>query len=57
MDGVLNGIRFASENNWPRLRTCGGFQHMVIEYAPNLMGFRGAEHAEEHPDAPNLYIS
>ncbi len=30
---------------------------MVIEYAPNLMGFRGAEHAEEHPDAPNLYIS
>jgi CTP synthase (UTP-ammonia lyase) len=57
MKGALNGIRFARENNRPFLGTCGGFQHAVIEYARNVMGILDAEHAEEHPEAPNPYIT
>jgi CTP synthase (UTP-ammonia lyase) len=57
MRGALNGIRFAREGDRPFLGTCGGFQHMVLEYARNVMGIKGAEHAEEHPDAPNLFIT
>src|SRR6266581_283395 len=35
MDGALRGIRFAREHEYPFLGTCGGFQHMVIEYVRN----------------------
>src|ERR1044071_3154400 len=34
-DGMLNGIRFAREQNWPFLGTCGGFQYALIELAPH----------------------
>jgi CTP synthase (UTP-ammonia lyase) len=57
MRGALNGIRFAREDDRPLLGTCGGFQHMVLEYARNVMGIEGAEHAEEHPEAPDLFIT
>jgi len=57
MRGALDGIRFAREGDRPLLGTCGGFQHMVIEYARNVMGIEDAEHAEEHPLAPNLFIT
>ena len=57
MKGALNGIRFAREGDRPFLGTCGGFQHMVLEYARNVMGIKDAEHAEEHPNAPNLLIT
>jgi CTP synthase (UTP-ammonia lyase) len=33
MDGALRAIRLARESDWPFLGTCGGFQHVVIEYA------------------------
>lgn len=57
MNGALNGIKFARESDRPFLGTCGGFQHAVIEYARNVMGFKDADHAEEHPDAPRLFIT
>jgi CTP synthase (UTP-ammonia lyase) len=57
MKGALKGIQFARENDRPFLGTCGGFQHMVIEYARNVMGIGDAEHAEEHPEASNLFIT
>jgi CTP synthase (UTP-ammonia lyase) len=57
MKGALNGIKFARENDRPFLGTCGGFQHVVIEFARNIMGIRDAEHAEEHPDAANLFVT
>jgi CTP synthase (UTP-ammonia lyase) len=57
MSGALNGIRFAREADRPFLGTCGGFQHAVIEYARNVMGIRDADHAEEHPNAPRLFIT
>jgi CTP synthase (UTP-ammonia lyase) len=57
MKGTLNGIRFARESNRPFLGTCGGFQHVVIEYARNVMGFANAQHAEEKPNAALLFVT
>jgi CTP synthase (UTP-ammonia lyase) len=57
MAGALNGIQFARERNWPLLGTCGGFQHLVIEYARNVLGFADAAHEESDPDASYLFIS
>src|ERR1700678_821206 len=45
-DGALAGIRYARENMVPFLGTCGGFQHLIIEYARNVMGLADASHAE-----------
>ena len=57
MTGALNGIRYAREHGRPFLGTCGGFQHTVIEYAHNVLGFADAEHAENDPYASRLFIS
>jgi CTP synthase (UTP-ammonia lyase) len=46
MDGALRAIRHARENGVPFLGTCGGFQHAVIEYARQVLGWHGADHAE-----------
>ncbi|GBF82611.1 CTP synthase C-terminal region-related (seleno)protein [Aphanothece sacrum] len=50
-------IRYARENHLPCLGTCGGFQHIIIEYARNVLGFQDAQHAEYDPYASNLFIS
>lgn len=55
--GALGAIRFARERDVPFLGTCGGFQHVVIEYARNVLGFRDAQHAEYDPDASHLFIA
>lgn len=57
MDKTLDAIRYARENDVPCFGTCGGFQHMVIEYARNVLDFVDAQHAEYDPYASNLFIS
>lgn len=57
MDGALLGIRFARESPRPFLGTCGGFQHAVIEYARNVLGWADADHAETSPDAVRPVIA
>jgi CTP synthase (UTP-ammonia lyase) len=57
LDGALRAVRFARERDLPLLGTCGGFQHIVIEYARNVLGFADAQHAEYDPYASNLFIS
>jgi CTP synthase (UTP-ammonia lyase) len=57
LDGALRAIRFAREEDVPLLGTCGGFQHIVIEYARNVLGFEDAQHAEYDPYASNLFIA
>jgi CTP synthase (UTP-ammonia lyase) len=57
MAGALDGIRFARENSVPFIGTCGGFQHAVIEYARNVMGFSNAAHAETDPLAECLFVT
>ncbi len=44
LDGALNGIRFARERGWPIIGTCAGFQHIVLEYARNVIGIKDAAH-------------
>jgi CTP synthase (UTP-ammonia lyase) len=57
LEGAREGIQSARENNVPFIGTCGGFQHLIVEYARNVMGFTGASHAESHPDASCLFIT
>lgn len=57
MEGVLQVIRTARENGIPLLGTCGGFQHMVLEYARNVLGIVDAEHEESSPRAARLFIT
>ena len=57
MDGALRAIRFAREKGRPFLGTCGGFQHAVVEYARNVLGWTDAEHAETAPDAVRPVIA
>jgi CTP synthase (UTP-ammonia lyase) len=57
MDGALHAIRFAREGNLPLLGTCGGLQHMVIEFARNALGFKDATHAEYEPYASTLFVT
>lgn len=45
-EGAFTAIRYARENSIPFLGTCGGFQHAIIEYARNVMGWADAAHAE-----------
>ncbi|WP_174508957.1 CTP synthase [Klebsiella oxytoca] len=45
-EGAFTAIRFARENSVPFLGTCGGFQHAIIEYARNVLGWQDAAHAE-----------
>jgi CTP synthase (UTP-ammonia lyase) len=56
-DGALTAIRYAREHNIPFIGTCGGFQHLVIEYARNVMGFKDAAHAETDPLASCLFVT
>jgi CTP synthase len=45
-EGALYAIRYAREQQKPFLGTCGGFQHAIIEYARNVMGWQDAGHGE-----------
>ena len=56
LPGVLSAIRYARETGVPQLGTCGGFQHIVLEYGRNVMGL-DAYHAETDPDAPLLLLT
>ena len=57
MDKLLWAIHQARENKIPCLGTCGGFQHMVIEYARNVLGVKDAQSQENDPYASDLFIS
>jgi CTP synthase (UTP-ammonia lyase) len=56
-DGALRAIRFAREQRRPFLGTCGGFQHAVLEYARNVLGWADAEHGELVPNAQRAVIA
>ncbi|MGA2082366.1 MAG: gamma-glutamyl-gamma-aminobutyrate hydrolase family protein [Holophaga sp.] len=57
MEGALAAIRHARERKVPVLGTCGGFQHMVVEFARNVLGIVDADHAETNPAAPRLAVT
>ncbi len=51
VDGVLHAITTARTNGIPFLGTCGGFQHMLLEFARNACDLTTVEHGETSPDA------
>ena len=57
MHGALEAIRFARISGRPFLGTCGGFQHAVIEYARNVLGWTETAHAETSPRSADPLIS
>jgi CTP synthase (UTP-ammonia lyase) len=57
MEGALSGIRMARERGIPLLGTCGGFQHIILEHARNVLGLADADHEETSPQASRLVIS
>lgn len=56
MEGALRAIRYARESRVPLLGTCGGCQHVVIEFARNVLGITDAAHAEYDPYASRLIV-
>jgi CTP synthase (UTP-ammonia lyase) len=57
MNGALNAIRWARQNDRPLLGTCAGFQHIVVEYARTVLGIDDAQHAEYGDTAAPLVIT
>ncbi|HLR93087.1 MAG TPA: CTP synthase [Jiangellaceae bacterium] len=55
IEGKLGALRFARENQIPTLGLCLGLQCMVIEFARNVAGLRGAGSTEF--DAPGSEVS
>ena len=55
--GALAALRLGRERGVPTLGTCGGSQHMIIEYARNVLGIEDADHAEYDPYASRLFVT
>jgi len=50
-------LKHRREQGRPTLGTCGGFQHMVLEFARNHIGVHEAAHEETEPDAEQMVVS
>lgn len=57
MQGSLNAIAYARENDIPYLGTCAGFQCALIEFTRNVLGVADADSAENDPDGRNIVIT
>lgn len=54
---VLSAIQYARENGVPALGTCAGFQHMVIEFARNVLDLYGADSEENDAECADAVIT
>lgn len=57
LEGALNGIRFARENRIPFIGTCAGFQHLILEYARNVLSYENANSGEYEANGKTLFIT
>ncbi len=46
LPGALRALRFARERGWPLLATCGGFQHLLLEFAIDAAGIADGQHGD-----------
>jgi CTP synthase len=49
IEGKINAVKYARENNIPFLGICLGMQMAVIEYARNILGWKEANSTEMNP--------
>lgn len=56
MTGVLDAITGARRSGIPFLGTCGGFQHMMLEFARNACGLANVTHGEVAPEGDEQLI-
>jgi CTP synthase len=56
VEGMINAVRFAREYKVPYFGICLGMQTIVIEYARNVCGLKGANSTEFNPAAPYRVI-
>lgn len=52
IEGKIKAIRFVRENGIPFLGICLGMQCAVVEYARNVLDYRGAASTEADPQTP-----
>ena len=52
IDGKIEAVRYARENNIPFFGICLGMQCAVIEFARNVLGLEGAASVETEPSTP-----
>lgn len=57
MAGALAAIRTCRLGGMPLLATCGGCQHVIVEYARSVLGHVDAQHAEYDPYASTLFVT
>ncbi len=55
--GVLSTIQYARKSKILFLGTCGGYQHAILEYARNVLGFAEADNAEINPNTSMALIA
>jgi len=56
IDGKIEAIRYARENNVPFLGICLGMQLASVEFARNVVGLEGAHSSEIAPETANPVI-
>jgi len=57
IEGKITTIKYARENRIPLFGICLGMQCMVIEFARNVLKYRGANSTEFDPETPYPVIS
>ena len=57
IEGKINAIRYARENQIPFFGICLGMQCAVIEFGRNVLGLEGAHTLEHSPHTPHPVIS
>jgi CTP synthase len=56
VEGIVAAIKFARENKVPYFGLCYGMQWLVVEYARNVVGLKGATTTEIDKEAPHPII-
>ncbi|WP_457620582.1 glutamine hydrolyzing CTP synthase [Methanopyrus sp.] len=56
VEGKIEAVRYARENDVPFLGICLGFQLAVVEYARSVLGLEGAHSTEFNPDTDHPVV-
>lgn len=57
IEGKIEAIRYARENNLPFFGICLGMQMACVEFARNVLGLEGAFSTEMHADTPHPVVA